>query len=137
MIKALKQHFTNATDLNKLMASLLGNVHDHLILEPSIGEGVLLKNLIGHPKKVVGYDVDDLPFKASKNINSENINVIFKHESFIEAFLENSIAETYDSVIANPPYGLEFSIEYRKKLKQVLPEFYVKESYGLFLYMSL
>lgn len=137
MIKALKQHFTNATDLNKLMASLLGNVDDHLILEPSIGEGVLLKNLIGYPKEVVGYDVDDLPFKVSKNINSENINVTFKHGSFIEAFLERSIAETYDSVIANPPYGLEFSIEYRKKLKHLLPSLYVKESYGLFLYMSL
>ena len=137
MIKALKQHFTNATDLNKLMASLLGNVDDHLILEPSIGEGVLLKNLKGHPKEIVGYDVDDQPFKVSKNINSENINVTFKHESFIEAFLERSIAETYDSVIANPPYGLEFSIEYRKKLKQLLPSLYVKESYGLFLYMSL
>ncbi|MFV5565331.1 hypothetical protein, partial [Acinetobacter baumannii] len=99
MIKALKQHFTNATDLNKLMASLLGNVDDHLILEPSIGEGVLLKNLKGHPKEIVGYDVDDQPFKVSKNINSENINVTFKHESFIEAFLERSIAETYDSVI--------------------------------------
>lgn len=137
MIKALKQHFTNASDLNKLMASLLGNVEDQLVLEPSIGQGVLLKNLIGSPKEVVGYDVDDQPFEKNKDINAKNINVTFHHDSFIEAFLEKPLNGIYDSVIANPPYGLEFSTEYRKKLKQALPNLYVKESYGLFLYMSL
>lgn len=137
MVKALKQHFTNASDLNKLMASLLGNVEDKLVLEPSIGEGALLKNLIGHPRQVVGYDVDSKPFEKNKNLNTINMNVTFKNISFIDDFFEKATTDIYDSVIANPPYGLEFSIEYRQKLKQALPDLYVKESYGLFLYMSL
>ncbi|WP_179991642.1 Eco57I restriction-modification methylase domain-containing protein [Acinetobacter sp. YH16058] len=137
MVKALQQHFTNASDLNNLMASLLGRVDNQIVLEPSIGEGALLKNLIGNPKEVIGYDVDSLPFEKSKKFNTNNIKVTFNHVSFIDDFLEKPITSVYDSVIANPPYGLNFSIEYRKKLKEKLPEFYVKESYGLFLYMSL
>lgn len=131
--KQLKQYFTKTNSINLLMGSLLGNVENKTLLEPSIGAGDLLNNLIGNPKNIVGYDIDATPW--SNSVYVVNNKIKFKNKCFIESSLEKK--DVYDCVIANPPYGLNFSLEYRKKLKKLLPKIHIKESYIVFLYLSL
>src|SRR5690606_3563225 len=65
------------------------------------------------------------------------------HADFIDHFVSGGlladtlIEHTYDAVICNPPYGLRFSVEYRKKIKKRFPQAYVRESYGLFMYFAI
>lgn len=121
------------------MVNLLGDTTNNKLLEPSIGEGDLLTNLLGKPHLIDAFDIDDAPFKKNKHSYNHDIN--FYHECFIENFikkqLNHSVPCDYDAVIANPPYGLDLSPNLRDKLKKLFPNLYVKESYSLFLYMSL
>lgn len=133
----LKQYFTKSSSINNLMVQLLGDVRNSILLEPSVGDGALLNNIIGEPKKIYAFDVDSQPFLNGIGKNNTNNKIEFFHECFIRNFLKNGSNYKYDAVIANPPYGLDFSMEYRKFLKEKLPHIYVKESYSLFLYMSL
>jgi len=133
----LKQHFTKAPDLNLLMAKLLGNVQDYLLLEPSVGEGSLLENIEGFPKEIHAFDVDDKPIQKWIERGIGKIELKFINNCFIKNYLKNKKTDNYDAVISNPPYGLDFSIEYRKYLKENFPNIYVKESYSLFFYISL
>lgn len=136
----LKQHFTNATHINNLMGKLLGCTNNKILLEPSVGNGALLKNILGKPKKLVCYDVDKDIFKSGSD-KLTHFEIDFLHKSFIDDYIEktkNNLAnQEIDLVLANPPYGLEFSVDYRKNLKTIFPNLYVKESYSLFLYISL
>lgn len=49
----------------------------------------------------------------------------------------SGLKKNYDAVISNPPFGLYFTSEYRKRLKSSYPHLYVRESYGLFLAFSI
>jgi len=133
----LKQYFTKAYDINNLMANLLGNMQGSVLLEPSVGEGSLLENINGIPKEIHAFDIDSQPFLNGMGRNNKQKNIIFYNECFIENFLKEKENPNYDAVISNPPYGLDFSINYRRFLKEFFSDMYVKESYSLFLYMSL
>lgn len=135
----LKQHFTEAEDINCLMCELLGNVDGLSILEPSVGHGAFLGNLNGTPLSVAAVDVDPEAIRTTSSRYS-NLNLTAHCEDFVDLFLEDSplyrhpvLSNEYDLVIANPPYGLYFTKEYRGRLKKAFPNLYARESYGLFL----
>ncbi len=123
------------------MVLLLGNVQDKIILEPCAGEGAFLKELSGTPFLVDALDIDGKHIDILKNKFPSWVNSI--HADFIDIFISNDLfnpsvlRSTYDAVICNPPYGLRFSAEYRKKIKSRYPKFYARESYGLFMYFSI
>ncbi|EHV1251282.1 hypothetical protein KZ969_004557, partial [Salmonella enterica subsp. enterica serovar Johannesburg] len=116
-----------------------GDISGEKILEPCFGEGAFLKGLIGVPRKIDAIDVDEKHFSSPPQIDFCN----FIHLDFIDyhvnpdKYNKDIIATDYDGVICNPPYGLKFTQEYRKVIKNAFPEVYARESYGLFFYFSL
>lgn len=141
--KTLKQYFTDASDIKSLMCQLLGDVTDLSLLEPSVGHGSFLSGLLGHPKKIDAVDVDSDALEVTRE-RYGHLNVTLHHKDFIKIFDGDllseidAISETlYDAVISNPPYGLYFDLDYRRQLKKKYPNFYVRESYGLFFMLSI
>lgn len=131
--------FTNAPDLRDTMINLLGNVSNQDVLEPCFGEGAFIENLIGLPNKIDAFDIDQKHFE--RNLDLRNCN--YYHADFIDYFVQPKkrkkglrIGE-YDSVICNPPYGLKFSVHYREIIKRAYPEIYAKESYAIFMYLTV
>lgn len=140
---ALKQHYTDAKQINSLMCHLLGNVSNKTVLEPSVGYGALVGGLVGNPERVDVVDVDeDALLDFSKNFNHVNTEVF--HADFVDLFVERLLNAShpvrkrfYDGIISNPPYGLYFDLEYRKKIKKTFPDLYARESYGLFFAFAI
>ncbi len=138
-----KQYFTDASDVNFTMAKLLGNVDGLCVLEPSVGNGALLTGLIGAPDHIDAVDVD--PSVLSSTLKRlPNLNIDTHNVDYIDLFVDSGLfgrtdplMQSYDAVISNPPFGLFFSTEYRKRLKTKYPKAYVRESYGLFLMFSI
>lgn len=138
----LQAHYTEAEEINKLMVALLGDVDGKKILEPSVGTGALIRDLLGTPARLDVVDLDPAALDyVAREHNEKNVRVI--HADFLHLFVDNeltlaaTLASDYDAVIANPPYGLEIPIPFRKRIKQVHQGIYARESYGLFLYFSL
>lgn len=84
------------------------------ILDPSVGDGVLilsvLENLkLVHFKKIeiLAFDIDDSGFSDLHNIISnryDNVDIKLKNQDFLEYYVERDESEGFDIVIANPPY---------------------------------
>lgn len=139
----LKQYFTDAFEVNSAMAELLGDIDGMTLLEPSVGNGALLSGLRGSPKHVDAIDVDPVVLAYTKQRHAE-MSVDAHCADFIDLFVDGPmfldrthLRQGYDAVISNPPFGLFFSPEYRRRLKSSFPDLYVRESYGLFLAFSL
>ncbi len=139
----LKQYFTDAYEVNSAMAKLLGDVSGLSILEPSVGNGSLLSGLHGTPTSIDAIDVDPRVLALTKQ-RFPHLPLNAHHADFIDLFVNGEmlaalspIRGDYDAVISNPPFGLYFSTDYRKKLKSSFPYLYARESYGLFLAFSL
>lgn len=125
------------------MAELLGNVDGLDLLEPSVGNGSLLGGLKGSPAHIDAIDVDGSVLALTKQRFSY-LPIQTHRADFIDMFVNGPLLQeygqlrrSYDAVISNPPFGLFFSPEYRKRLKASFPDLYVRESYGLFLAFSL
>lgn len=139
----LKQYFTDAEHISALMCQLLGSVDGLSVLEPSVGQGALIKGLLGVPARIDAVDVDASALDVVRRTSPQD-NLNLYHCDFIEIVSNNTILDKhqvlenyYDAVISNPPYGLPFTVEYRKYLKKIYPHLYVKESYGLFFIFSV
>ncbi|NZD64918.1 N-6 DNA methylase [Rhizobium sp. WYCCWR 11290] len=135
-----QSHYTNASGILELMTGLLGNVEGKRILEPAVGHGAFLSRLDGIPRKIDVVDVDVSALNHVREKFDGSINII--HGDFIGMAVDEGLSAshplgTYDAVISNPPYGLKFSREYRSVLKSKYPDFYVRESYGLFMKFAL
>lgn len=136
---SFQSFFTNASDLRDTMISLLGDVSNQDVLEPCFGEGAFIENLIGSPNKIDAFDIDEKHFK--KELNIKNCN--YYHADFIDYFVqpkkrkEGLHVSEYDSVICNPPYGLNFSVHYREVIKRAYPDIYARESYAIFMYLAI
>ncbi len=132
---------TNAKEIRSLLLQLLGCVHNKTLLEPCAGEGAFLRELLGTPACVDAIDIDTRHVASLNENFSPYVNAV--HADFIDLmvsgplFSASLLKECYDAIICNPPYGLKFSIEYRKKIKKLYPDFYVRESYGLFLLFGI
>ena len=137
----LKQHFTDAKDINLLMCKILGDLDNLALLEPCVGEGAFLENIIGTPSNITCIDIDPKVIEKARNKN-KHPSVKFLCQDFIEencfkSDLFRNKTENYDAVISNPPYGLHLDLVKRKQLKKAFPSLYVRESYGLFFIFSI
>src|SRR5687767_13839045 len=139
----LKQHFTTAKSINQLMCHLLGNVDNAHVLEPSVGHGAFLSGLKGRPSRIDIVDVDEQAIQITQS-SYGHLNLEAFHEDFVDLFvagLGKSVhplrGRIYDCVISNPPFGLYFDLDYRKRIKRVLPNAYARESYGLFFMLAV
>lgn len=139
----LRQYFTDALEVSSAMATLLGDVQGKSVLEPSVGSGSLLEALSGRPSHIDAVDVDPAVLAHARRRLSA-LALKTHCTDFIDLFASGLLASRpserlgiYDAVISNPPFGLYFSPDYRRHLKRLFPDFYVRESYGLFFIFSL
>lgn len=140
---ALKQYFTEATDVNSAMCSLLGDVSGLDVLEPSVGSGALLSGLQGKPARVDLVDIDPDVLSLAQS-QSPAAHTEVHCADFIDIFAQGLLAPAhpiagrqFDAVIANPPFGLYLDLAYRRRLKKLYPNLYVRESFGLFFVFSV
>ncbi|WP_394133069.1 Eco57I restriction-modification methylase domain-containing protein [Marinobacter nauticus] len=139
--ESFQDFFTDAEEIRLLMTKLLGNVDGKTVLEPCVGKGAFLESLVGWPNKIEAIDIDGKHLEDLKIKNYPNVKI--QQGDFISHFVDGSflsdieINSEYDALICNPPYGLKFSIEYRKKIKKLFPNLYARESYGLFFYFGV
>lgn len=133
--------YTDADEIRLLMQELLGEVNAKTILEPCAGEGAFLQGLKGTPKTVHAVDIDPLHTQYLKMRFKKNIDVFefdfIEHCVFAQAKRTPPLDAEYDALICNPPYGLKFTLEYRKAIKKAFPKLYARESYGLFIYFGI
>lgn len=132
--------YTDAQQIRALMLELLGDVEGLMVLEPCAGQGAFLDGLQGTPAQVDAVDIDERHIELLSR-RPDFIRPI--HADFIDYFVsggglaETALSAQYDAVICNPPYGLRFTVEYRKRIKKCLPQAYARESYGLFMYFAI
>ncbi|MFA5490951.1 MAG: N-6 DNA methylase [Candidimonas sp.] len=89
--------FFTPPQLAKYMVEWIIQINPSVILDPSFGTGIFSR-YIDCNIDIIGYDLDDTVINYIKPHLGGNINL--KHGDF----LYTDIDETYDAVIANPPY---------------------------------
>lgn len=142
--KHLQPYYTTSPHIVRYMASMLDVRPAMHVMEPCAGEGALIDAVISHyPDVAIQIDAFD--------INPDAIALLRKkylHQSFVRVTERDILLDTelqwcamsggrYDRIIANPPFGAWQSPERRKQLKKLFPDFYVKDSYTLFLILAL
>lgn len=133
--------YTDAEEIKTLMLDLLGDVSGRTILEPCAGEGSFIRGLKGNPKKVTAIDIDVKHINLLNSTFPSWLDTV--HTDFVDQFVSDEIVkekfsnENFDATICNPPYGLKFSVDYRKSIKKKFPNIYARESYGLFMHFSI
>ncbi len=132
-------YYTDAEELNNLMIALLGDAKNGNVLEPCAGKGAFVYPLLKCAKRIDAMDVDLKQILELQKIRSSNLKIF--HGDFIDHFVsdrnESYITTDYDAIICNPPYGLKWSVDYRKKIKAAFPKLYARESYGLFMIFGI
>ena len=123
------------------MISLLGDIERAHLLEPCAGHGAFIKPLLHKVARIDAIDIDGAHVRELDSLEAKTLYV--QEGDFIDYFVGGrlisplSIGEAYDAIICNPPYGLKFSVSYRKTIKAKYPELYARESYGLFMVFGL
>lgn len=98
--KIMRQFYPTPDELANYIIKLAEIEPHHLILEPSAGSGALLKPL-GRKNNIVAIEIDEL--LATELIKSE-YDCVF-NTSFEEAIKNGIVAQCFDRVIMNPPFG--------------------------------
>ncbi|MDQ7033321.1 MAG: N-6 DNA methylase [Anaerolineae bacterium] len=117
------------------MVAMLDVQADSTILEPSAGNGAFIAALIGSGRSIEAYELDSDAIAQLHKTFGTQIQVIHGNTLLDSRLTERIVQQGgYDRIIANPPYGAWLDYEQRKILKRAYPDFYVKETYALFLY---
>lgn len=131
-------YYTKSEYITEYMVKMLDFNENHLVLEPSAGDGVFIDALL---KKHFNVDITayDLNPKAIEVLNAKysnypNINVV-ESDTLLDVDLDMKVFMNgyYDRIIGNPPYGAWQDYDKRANLKNIYKGFYVKETYALFL----
>ncbi|MGN4425973.1 HsdM family class I SAM-dependent methyltransferase [Bacillus cereus group sp. MYBK30-1] len=131
-------YYTKSEYITDYMVKMLGLKEDHIVLEPSAGEGVFIDALIKkNPNtNITAYDLNPeaIVVLNAKYNNHENIQVI-ESDTLLDVDLNMKVFMNgyFDRVIGNPPYGAWQDYDKRANLKNIYKGFYVKETYALFL----
>jgi adenine-specific DNA-methyltransferase len=131
-------YYTKSEYITEYMVKMLDLKENHLVLEPSAGDGVFIDALLKkHPKTdITAYDLNPEAIKVlnAKYSNYENIQVI-ESDTLLDLDLDMKVFMNgyFDRIIGNPPYGAWQDYDKRANLKNIYKGFYVKETYALFL----
>lgn len=131
-------YYTYSNEIIDFMVNSLDIKSSDLILEPSAGDGVFVDSILETNKfcTIEAVDYDKLAFDILKSKYNEVSNVKIRQT---DTLLDNEfdylsmLGGKYDKIIGNPPYGAWQDYEKRKILKRKYSQFYVKETYTLFL----
>lgn len=96
MSKSLGQYFTTDKTLQNVVVDMIKNDPD-LILEPSVGQGHLVKNIREKYPNIM-FDMYEIDTDLTP------IDGIDKDEIAYEDFLTAELHEMYDTIVGNPPF---------------------------------
>ncbi|WP_373539395.1 Eco57I restriction-modification methylase domain-containing protein [Chamaesiphon sp.] len=127
--------YTSCKYITNYMVGLLDCKAGMSVLEPCAGDGAFIDEIIRRKcdANISAFDINDQSISSltQKYINANNINIQKADFAFIESL------NSYDRIIANPPYGAYQTPEKRDKLKATYPGIYAKETYGIFLIRAM
>lgn len=135
---AYQAYYTQSASLLEYLVNRL-ELHAGLsVLEPSAGEGVLGDAVLAREPQL-NLDLFELnaeahavlchKYSAASGVRITLADTLLSPELHLAA----NFGGRYDRIIANPPYGGWQDYAKRKQLKSLYPNFYVKETYALFL----
>lgn len=112
------------------------------VLDPCCGTGQFLlsfSKVVSDPENIYGFDIDPIAVRISR------INIILQYRSITFApniFCTNSLTKPYystsfDVIATNPPWGVHFTEEDKKRLNAVCPEIISGDSFSYFLSVYL
>jgi len=106
--KSLAQFFTPKI-VASMMARWVAEIKPKDVLDPSVGPGILVEELlkVSNPKNVDCVDIDAIPLAWAKT-RLCNGNISF----FQKDFLTLDSSKTYDAIISNPPYLRHHDLNY-------------------------
>lgn len=131
-------YYTDSEPITDFMVNSLNIKNNDKILEPSAGEGSFIDKLLQINSNIHIDAIDNQTYAVSilkkkykdyNNIEIKQTDTLFDNEL---DFISMTGGE-YDKIIGNPPYGAWQDAERRKNLKKKYTQFYVKETYALFL----
>lgn len=131
-------YFTYSNEITDFMVNSLDIRSSDLILEPSAGDGVFVDSILEINKfcTIEAVDYNESAFNILKSKYNEISNVKIRQTDTLlddEFDYVSLLGGKYDKIIGNPPYGAWQDYEKRKILKRKYSQFYVKETYTLFL----
>jgi tRNA1(Val) A37 N6-methylase TrmN6 len=136
-----KAFYTKSNPIVEYMVNRLHLHEGHKVFEPCAGDGVFIDALLAKTENlsIDAYELDTNAYRVLNNKNySEKVRLKLADTlTSEELYVYAQSGGIYDRIIANPPYGAWQSFERRKLLKKLYPNFYVKETYTLFLYRCL
>lgn len=134
-------YYTENEFIVKYMVKKINPHYNDIILEPSAGIGHFIDEIIlnHNYKEIVLYEFEEVVEEIlQRKFENNNIHINIADTLIDETLqLYASSGGYFDKIIGNPPYGAYQTIEKRKLLKKYYPNLYVKETYSLFLYLSL
>lgn len=140
--KKYQAFYTKSTPIIDYMVSKLLLKSNDKIFEPCGGDGVFVEAILAE-NEFANIDICELNEDAYQTLVSK-----FTHYSNInirqcDTLLDNDLifnscfGGVYDKIIANPPYGAWQDLSKRAILKKIYSDFYVKETYTLFLFRCI
>jgi type I restriction-modification system DNA methylase subunit len=108
------QFFATPSQLCDKLVSLANINESHSILEPSAGDGAIIK-AIGRvlPMKMV--DCYEL-----MGVNQEALKKVFNANMIGADFMESNVERRYDRIVANPPFSANQDISHLQKMYECL-----------------
>lgn len=149
-------YYTNSKDITSYMVSMLNLIDGDVLLEPAVGEGAFVQEILGRKKKITidAVDIDINALNVLKHSVKENFGIDCNQDFFSSSIKKNKgdirvgcadsllneqldfFAKSngfYTKVVGNPPYGAWQDLDRRTVLKKKYDGAYVKETYSLFL----
>ena len=142
MDKTIQAYYTNSDTITNYMVDRLALSQSDSILEPSVGEGVFIENILNRIQDVniTTYDIDEYSYNVMNSKFSEFHNVEIKNSDTlldVDLDLRASTNQGFSKIIGNPPYGAKYDLEYKKILNKKYQSIYAKDSYILFFLRCL
>ncbi len=123
--------YTNCNDITSYMVGLLDCQAGMSILEPCAGDGAIIDELLKQNSRA------QISAFEMNNQSVSNLKRKYRMVNTVQItgvdFTQYHSQNTYDRIIANPPYGAYQTLEKRAELKNEYPDLYAKETYGIFL----
>jgi adenine-specific DNA-methyltransferase len=127
--------YTSCNYITNYMIGLLDCKAGMSVLEPCAGDGAFIDEIIRQKCNVniFAFEINDQSISDlhRKYINTSNINIQKQDFAFTDSL------NSYDRIIANPPYGAYQTIDKRNRLKETYPGIYTKETYAIFLIRAM
>ena len=107
--KSLGQFFTPPAIANA-MAEWVAQIQPKKVMDPAVGTGILLRAVskLIETHALVGWDIDSAPLEYAENSLELAKGVELNHADF----LTSGFTQTYDGILANPPYVRHHLIQY-------------------------